>query len=324
MTTTDPGCALEHELVLYDGPDDLVELMAPFVREGADAEEWVVLIGEPDVVGRLASTAGDATTVRALPERDTDRFPARDLHRFDRMLSGMERAAPRVRAVNQMPTMTPARWPEWRRYEAAVNTVLAGHRLWGTCAYDTRQLTADMLADLAASHPVVRTADGRRASADFADLDERSRDYLHVPPHPVERTHPDLVLPDPTGTQARGAVRRLAIACGLSPTAQESVILATNEAVTNARVHGDGPVLLRAWAGEQGRMTVSVSDAGTGPHPLVGFVPGELDGASGRGMWIVHLLVRDIHHRTTGDGYTITFTVDGDTALPAADGRQRG
>jgi anti-sigma regulatory factor (Ser/Thr protein kinase) len=316
--TTHRDHGFEHELVLHDGTSQLVDLMVPFIRDGAAAGEGIVVVGELDFVTRLLTTAADVPTLDVVVPPEGGRLPARDLHRFERMLPELERKVWRVRVVNQMPAMTDDGWPEWRRYEAAANTVLAGNRVWGTCAYDTRHLTPGMLSDLRTAHPFVRSPAGRGHSADFANLDARTRDYFDVPAHPVERTEPTVVLVDPTAPAARRVARDLAGTCGLSPPAQESVILATNEVVTNAWVHGRPPVLLRAWAGDRGRVTIAVSDAGTGPDPLVGLVPVAMDSTSGRGMWLVHLLVSDIHHRTSSDGYTVTFTVDGDTALPAA------
>ncbi len=44
-------------------------------------------------------------------------------------------------------------------------------------------------------------------------------------------------------------------------------------------------------------------------------LPVPSDSPSGRGMWMVHLLLPEVHHRVTVDGYTITFTVvDGEAA----------
>ena len=70
-------------------------------------------------------------------------------------------------------------------------------------------------------------------------------------------------------------------------------------------------MLLRAWLERPGRLTVAVSDTGPGPHPLVGLIPDPAEGTFHRGgMWMVQVLVRDVHHRTGPDGYTVTFSVE--------------
>jgi anti-sigma regulatory factor (Ser/Thr protein kinase) len=231
----------------------------------------------------------------------------------------MERAQPghRVRMVNQMPAMSTVTWQEWRRYEAAANVVLADLRAYGTCAYDVNEVDPGMLRDLRVSHRLIRTRGLHGRSEDFDPADSVARDYLHVPPHPVEGTEPTLAMVEPTAAAARHTVRDLALASSLSRPAQEAIIFATSEAVTNAWVHGRSPVRLRVWAAEAGGLTVSVSDAGAGPHPLVGLVPAQPHSLTGHGLWLVHLLLRDIHHRSTEEGYTVTFGVDGsDTSSP--------
>jgi anti-sigma regulatory factor (Ser/Thr protein kinase) len=303
-----------HELVLYDGVAELLDLMRPFVREGAAAGDEVVVVGQPDFVEALLASVPEVSATHVVAEPGRGRYPGRDLHQFERLLAQRHETASRVRVANQMPPMTTAQWYEWRRYEAAANVVLAPYRAWGTCAYDTRVLDAGMLDDLTASHPFIRTSAGSRRSADVDELDARSRHYLEVPPHPAERLEPTLSLVGPTAAVARRAVHDLAIAAGLSPTAQESVVLATSEAVTNGWTHGRPPVEVRVWADRPGEVTVAVSDAGPGPDPLVGLLLAPPDSSSGRGMWMVHLILGDIHHRTSPDGYTMTFTVDGHRA----------
>ena len=299
----------EHELVLHHGPAELIDLMVPFMRDGADAGDQVVVVGEPTFVQDLLAAVPDIPDVLAVPEFGRERHPGRDLRKFQQVLSTLEGAGPRVRVVNQMPTMTDHQWHEWRRYEAAANFVLAPYRVWGTCAYDTDRLDARTLEDLTISHSHVKTSAGRRPSHDFAGLSDHIRSYLDLPPHPIEATQPLLSLQDPSAAAARQVIRSVARTFGLTPTATESAVLAVSETVTNGSLHGREPVSLRVWA-EDGRITVAVNDMGTGPHPLVGLLPVPVDSGSGRGMWILHQLLADLHHRTDRDGYTVRFSVD--------------
>ena len=306
---TAPVTVFDHDLVLHDGPDELLDLMVPFVQDGAAAGDRVVVVGELDMVEALLAAVPDAPRVHGFAEPGAGRYPGRELHRFGQLLRSFDDVGSRVRIVNQMPAMTADRWPEWRRYEAAANVVLAPYRSWGTCAYDSGRLAPGMLADLMASHTHVQSAAGRRRSERYADLDRHVHGYLDRAPHPAEGREPSLALADPSAASARRAVRGLASEFGLTGDATEAAVLAASETVTNGLLHGRAPVLLRAWA-DAGRVTVAVSDAGAGPHPLVGLVPAALDGPSGRGMWMLHQLLADVHHRTGRDGYTVTFSVD--------------
>lgn len=307
--TTPAEGRLHHELVLHDGTPELIDLMVPFVRDGADADETVVVIGEPDVVGALLEEAGDVPNLRVVREPGRPHHPGRDLRRFREALQELEEAGTGTRVINQMPTMTPDQWQEWRRYEAAVNVVLAPFEVRGACAYDISRVQPGVVDELCTSHPWVRSADGLKRSTAFPDLEDRVRGYLRVAPDPVEDLPPDVAITDPTARAARAAIRELAHGCSLSPTQTELALLAVSETVTNAWRHGRPPVRLRAWALPD-RLVVSVTDTGSGPDPLVGLLPVALHLDSGRGMWILHQVLDEIHHRCDGDGYTVRFAVE--------------
>jgi anti-sigma regulatory factor (Ser/Thr protein kinase) len=313
-TYTLPDHGFQHELVLHAGTAALIDLMIPYVRAGAAAGEPIIVVGEPQFVDEMLAAVPDVPDIRAVPESGRARFPGRDLRQFQQILSSLDTAESRVRVVNQMPTMTNHEWHEWRRYEAAANYVLAPFRVWGTCAYDTDRLDEAMLDDLIASHPHVHTVNGRRPSEPFATLDHHIRGYLDLPPHPIERTPPQLSLIDPSAPTARRAILDLGTVLALPPAAIKAAALAVSETVTNGSVHGKTPVRLNAWT-DGGRLTVSVSDAGTGPHPLVGLRPAPVDSLSGRGMWILHQLLADLHHRTDRHGYTVRFSVGHETTI---------
>jgi len=301
--------AAHHDLVLHEGTAQLVDLMVPYVRDGAAAGDHVLVVGEADFVDAVLAAVPGAHGVRCA---GSERYPGRELRLFRGVRDDLVDAHVRVRLVNQMPVMTVHQWYEWRRYEAAANVFLDPHSVWGACAYDTSAMAPDVLADLRASHSGVRSADGHLPSDHVPDLGRLVEGYLDLPPHPVEATRPVLELADPTPAAARHAVEDLATRCGLPEDAAESAVLAASETVTNGWLHGRAPVSLRAWAGP-GRLTVTVSDTGRGAHPLVGLLPARPESLSGRGMWMLHQLVGDISHRHDDAGYTVRFSVDGAT-----------
>ncbi len=309
--TTRRPSAFRHELVLHRGTDELLDLMIPFVREGAGGGEHVVVLGEPDFVDTLASAVPEVP-LQVLSESRRERFPGRELHRAQQALEHLDGPGPAVRIVNQMPVMTGDDWLGWRRYEAAANVALAPYRAWGKCAHDVTSLDDAVLDELRASHPYIQTGAGSGPNPDFDEDGAHTRGFLDVRRHPVEGRKPTEWMVDPTPRAARRAMRDLAVRSGLPPAARECLVLATSEAVTNAWIHGRPSVRLRAWA-TAGRVTVAVHDHGAGPHPLVGMLAAPPESLSGRGMWMVHLLVPEVHHRRGPEGYTITFAVDGDT-----------
>ena len=95
----------------------------------------------------------------------------------------------------------------------------------------------------------------------------------------------------------------------LPPEQLDDVILATSEVVTNAILHGKGPVRLRAWTGSTA-VRVEVSDAGQrNPQPATGIGSDE---EAGRGLLIVDIVTTRWGALPTipGPGKTVWFEVD--------------
>jgi hypothetical protein len=191
VTTVTPAPGpFRHELVLHEGLDELVDLMAPFVRDGAAAGDHVVILGEGEFVDALLDSVPRACHVRALAEPGDTRYSGRELHRARQVLAGLEPSGRPVRFASQMPPVTEARRQDWQRYEAAVNVVLAPYHAWGKCAHDSARLDPGLVSDLRASHPLVQTPAGRHRNPSYDDTGARAGDFLDVPPHPIRRRAP--------------------------------------------------------------------------------------------------------------------------------------
>ena len=95
----------------------------------------------------------------------------------------------------------------------------------------------------------------------------------------------------------------------LPPEQLDDVILATSEVVTNAILHGQGPVRLRAWMGTTA-VRVEVSDAGQ-RHPQSATGIGN-DEEAGRGLFIVDIVTTRWGAMPTipGPGKTVWFEID--------------
>ena len=95
----------------------------------------------------------------------------------------------------------------------------------------------------------------------------------------------------------------------LPPEQLDDVILATSEVVTNAILHGEGPVRVRAWMANTA-VHVEVGDAGRGnPQPATGIGN---DDEAGRGLFIVDMVTTRWGALPTipGPGKTVWFEVD--------------
>jgi anti-sigma regulatory factor (Ser/Thr protein kinase) len=312
-----PGTAhridFRHELVLHSSTVEMLEFVVPFAAEGVAAAEPTVLLVRPETAAAVPHGVSRSPHLTVLPALGQPGRAAADLRAFEALLVGRTPPASRVRILNQEPAVPEMHWHEWRRLEAAVNLVLRRYDVWTVCVYDRSALGEEMVDDLLATHQIVGHAGEHRHNDRYQDPVEFISKHMDAPPDPVEESAPSAQLLDPSPPTARAAVGAFAIRSKLPPQEVENVVLATHEAVSNARRHGRPPVILRLWV-QPGRLTVTVTDTGSGPtNPFLGLLPPDRPHAAGLGLWISHQLV-DVTHRRHRDGYTVRMTATASAA----------
>lgn len=120
----------------------------------------------------------------------------------------------------------------------------------------------------------------------------------------LEHTPPVMELHDPAPAEARDAVQGLA-AGRLDGDTVADLVLAVDEATTNALVHGRPPTRIRVWV-DADRVVVHVRDRGPGPaSPLAGLVPAHSVTGAGLGMWLTHQLDLDVALLRSAEGFTV-------------------
>lgn len=298
-----------HETAFYGSDDEFVDIVRPFVSEGLQAGEPVVMACA-DHNTALLKQALDCDGVLVLSGADHYGSPTAAIRTYRRMFSDLvEAGAPQIRVVGDVPHPgVGADWHRWIRYEAAANVAFAPFPLWGLCPYDTRTAPDHVLADVVCAHPHVATAAGvHEPNPDF--LDPRTLIARHdAEPLPLELLGPpSVVLTDPDPRTARHALVAAADN-GLSADERDDLALIVSELVSNARNYGRAPVVVSAWLSNDG-VRVSVADAGTGPSdPLAGLIPPLPGSLGGRGLCLAHHLSSDIRlHR--GSRYEVLFSV---------------
>ena len=296
-----------HELVLHSSTVEMLEFVVPFAQEGVAAGEPTVLLVRPETAATVLGRVKCSPHLLLRPALGQPGRPAADLRATETLLAGYGPGTSQVRILNQEPVVPEAQWHEWRRLEAVVNLALRRHNTWAVCAYDRRPLTDEMVEDLYATHHLSGQGNHHLRNDRYQDPVEFITKHMDAPPDPVEESAPSAQLLDPSPPTARAAVGAFAIHSKLPPQEVENVVLATHEAVSNAQRHGRPPVILRLWV-QPGRLTVTVTDAGTGPtNPFLGLLPPDHPHGAGLGLWIRHQLV-DMTHRRHRDGYTVRRT----------------
>ena len=120
-----------HELVLHGSPEEMLEFIMPFIRDGVAAEEPTLLLVRPETAATVLHRVERSPHLLLLPALGQPGRPAADLRATETLLAGYGRGTSQVRIVNQEPVVPDAQWHEWRRLEAVVNLALRRHNTWG-------------------------------------------------------------------------------------------------------------------------------------------------------------------------------------------------
>lgn len=170
------GC--RHEALVYSSLDELAEASLPFIREGLAGGDHVLVVLREDRSAALRDALGiDGAKIEFADVVSWYQSPE---HAFERYMSYIDEhlrvaGAPRLRVVAEV------LWPQssataevaaWKRYEAGISGAMASVPVSFICAYDTRELPPEVVADARRTHPVLRAADGARPSAHYAEPHE--------------------------------------------------------------------------------------------------------------------------------------------------------
>jgi anti-sigma regulatory factor (Ser/Thr protein kinase) len=309
-----PADGYAHDALLFDSTAQLVDIVAPWVREGLEAGESTVVATGPETASALRDAVDGDPRVHVVERGDVYRSRTPTAITTFRQLAE-QRAAEGVRRVRIVGEVdfgeTERDWLEWQRYESVVNEALAGWPLWGLCVFDTRRLPEPVLDSALRTHTHVVGTGGRARNPAFV----APADYLRslpVPVEPLESTPPQLWARD----VADFVGLRHAVATELSRVnaprdAIEDYLLAVDEMTSNALRHGGPPVSLRLWSGED-RVVCTIDDHGPGfDDPFAGYGPahGEDLSRGGMGLWLARQLCDHVDISGDDDGAHVRLTL---------------
>jgi anti-sigma regulatory factor (Ser/Thr protein kinase) len=309
-----PAHGFPHDALLYDSPDQLVEVAVPFLLDGLAAGDAAV----------VATSAATAAVLRDAVDGDprvhvvdrSDAYSARTATAITTFRRLAEQRNPGrgnwVRVVGEVDHgRTERDWLEWQRYEAVINEALVGWSLWGLCVFDTARLPGPILDSAMRTHQHLVTADGREANTRFT----QPADYLRsltVPPEPLEDTPPRLRAPDVSDfIGLRHAVAAELAAVDAPRNLIEDFLLAVDEMTSNAMRHGAPPVSLRLWISGD-RIVCAIRDRGPGfDDPFAGYGPAHGSDLSrgGMGLWLARQLCDHVDISADDDGVQVRLTL---------------
>lgn len=309
MTETPHG--FRHDAFLYRSEDEFCERTTRFLAEGlANGQAAVAATTDAHVAALRDALGGAGDRVAFLPTEEWFRRPPSAIAGFGTMVEGLLAAgAHGVRVVGEVDWGTTDRQRvEWSRYESLLNLAFAGAPVSMMCPYDMQALAPEVLHGACRTHPHVVQDGVRSASAAYAE----PADFLAAMPAPGPIVDADL-LGEFRVESDLGGLRRQVIAAGaesgLTEERVDEAVLAVNELVTNALLHGLRPVVVRLL-GDDEHFYCEVRDAGAGiADPFAGLLPPDEERvAGGRGLWMAGLLSDGLEIGSVDDG-TLTRVV---------------
>jgi CheY-like chemotaxis protein len=162
-----------HEALVYSTVDEFLAATLPFIREGLEGEEPLLVVTKEANLNALREALDtDAGRVDLVDSTVWYRTPPQTIKAYDRYVRPrLEGGAGRVRIIGEpVWPRTPARAvAEWKRYESALNVAWASTPAWVVCPYDANQLPEDIVSDATRTHPILRTGRGTRPSPRYTD-----------------------------------------------------------------------------------------------------------------------------------------------------------
>lgn len=295
----------EHEARFYSGLDEFLAATVPFVAEGLERDEpMLVAVPQPQLDALRAELRVDLDRVVLADITAFGRNPAHLIPVWHDFLRDNGRGERPVRGVSQ--TMWAGRsrdeLVECQHHETLLNVAFAGDGPWKLlCPYDVHALPDDVLSEAYRTHPWVSDGHSARRGSEECRPLAAMADPFDGPLSPP----PEDVLSFPFGVDAVAAVRELvgatARAHGLGDVRVEDLVLAVHELASNSVRHAGGHGVVRVWRDDD-RIVCEVADDGHIDLPLAGRERPEPDRLGGRGLWMANQLCDLVQIRTYADG----------------------
>jgi anti-sigma regulatory factor (Ser/Thr protein kinase) len=302
-----PTAGFAHEAMFYRGEAGFLDGVVPFVREGLEHGE-TVLVAEPGPRLQLLREAlgEDAGQVQFLDMAEIGANPARIIGVWASVVARYADGGLRGVGEPAWSGRRPAELVECQLHELLLNHAFADGPSWQLmCPYDEQHLPGAVCRGALQAHPVRATPGERRASTTFADDGHVAAFAAPLPPSG------DAVLSGTFGPAdvpaARRTVAHWARSCGLPEDRVEVLELAASELATNSIRHGGGSGTVAMWL-DGSAAVVEFSDAGVLTDPMSGRRTPTLHQQGGRGLYLVNQLCDLVQLRSSDRGTTVRIT----------------
>ena len=303
---TVPARGFEHEVLFYRDDEGFLAGLLPFITDGLERDEAVVVAEPRPRMELLRDALGDdAAAVSFLDMAEIGANPARIIGVWAAALEKHTSAGQHLRGIGE-PAFHGRRdleFVECQLHEQLLNHAFDGGPAWRLlCPYDEVKLPRAVVRAALHTHPIQTTVADRQTLDSFA-RDGHVEGFAAPLPKPT-----DAVLRGefgPTDVPAtRRTVAQYARRCGLSQEQVEVLELAASELATNSIRYGGGAGMLAMWV-EPDAVVVEFTDSGHLADPLTGRLMPPLDSPGGRGLYLVHQLCDLVQVRSSPRGTTV-------------------
>jgi len=160
-----------HEAFLWHGQADFVEGLVPFVQDGIDAGEAVMVAVIPEHAEWLRAALGrTASQVHFVDMMELGRNPALIISAWQAFLDGWAGFGRPARGIGEpiWPGRRPEEILECQLHEALLNLAVDPKvPFWLVCPYDSEHLDSGVIAEAGRSHPALATVASYHGSPDY-------------------------------------------------------------------------------------------------------------------------------------------------------------
>lgn len=282
------GTSFVHSALVYEGEQEFMGAVLPFLREGFERGDRAIVATDAGKASALRDElAGDAGGVSWSEPSELYVTGPRTINAWKHLVRELDQGV-RVRVVGELPwaDRSERAMREWARAEAVLGNVLSSAPVTMVCPYDAAALPKRVLDDARRTHRELCCSGSSQDSADFveagdflASLDagafsEAAADAQELR---FDGREPGLV---------RRFVGAFAEEAGMGDSRLERLVLAVSEIATNALRYGEPPNLARVWL-DRDEVVCEVTDEGRGiTDPFAGFARPETAVDGGIGLWL--------------------------------------
>lgn len=302
--------AFRHEALLYAGDSDFLLGTLPFVRQGLERGESVLVVVSEDKIAMLRRELGeDEPLVMFADMARVGANPARIVPAWHDFVERHGRDGAGLRGIGEPISASRPHdeLVECQRHESLLNVAFAGGRPWRLlCPYDTSRLPRDVIDEARRSHAFVierhvalPSPHYRGPAASGAAFDGP----LSAPPESATAAAFDAS----SLGEVRGLVAAVGAAGGMDVERLADLVAAANEVATNSVRHGGGSGTVIAWQDSES-VLCEVRDRGRFDQPLADRRK-PLSSREPSGLWLANRLCDLVQIRSYPTGTVVRLVM---------------